>query len=131
VAIFEVGKSSSSPNPYADVFSVGAAALYNGSTIVARSATRGTPIIYINFNYRLGSLGFPTGFEADEKKALNLGLRDQIAALSWIQENIEFFGGDKNKVRRLCVYFTCVFSDFLATFLGYFVRRERWCDFDR
>ncbi|KAJ7314434.1 extracellular triacylglycerol lipase precursor [Mycena albidolilacea] len=83
---------------YGGDFRIGAAASYNGSTIVARSATRGTPIIYVNFNYRLGSLGFPTGFEADEKKALNLGLRDQIAALSWIQENIEFFGGDKHKV---------------------------------
>ncbi|KAJ7227812.1 esterase 1 [Mycena haematopus] len=77
---------------------VGAAASYNGSTLVAHSAVRGTPIIYVNFNYRLASLGFPTGFEAGAKKALNLGLRDQIAALEFIQENIGFFGGDKTKV---------------------------------
>ncbi|KAJ7199115.1 extracellular triacylglycerol lipase precursor [Mycena haematopus] len=76
---------------------VGAAASYNGSTLVAHSAVRGTPIIYVNFNYRLASLGFPTGFEAGAKKALNLGLRDQIAALEFIQENIGFFGGDKNE----------------------------------
>ncbi|KAJ7923534.1 extracellular triacylglycerol lipase precursor [Mycena leptocephala] len=83
---------------YGGDFRIGAAASYNGSTLVEYSTTRGSPIIYVNFNYRLGSLGFPTGFEAGAKKALNLGLRDQIAALSWIQENIEHFGGDKKKV---------------------------------
>ncbi|KAJ6463699.1 extracellular triacylglycerol lipase precursor [Mycena vitilis] len=83
---------------YGGDFRIGAAPLYNGSTLVNYSITRGTPIIYVNLNYRLGSLGFPTGFEAASNKALNLGLRDQIAALSWVQTNIELFGGDKSKV---------------------------------
>ncbi|KAF8217081.1 esterase 1 [Mycena galopus ATCC 62051] len=83
---------------YGGDFRFGAAASYNGSTLVTYSATRGTPIIYVNLNYRLGSLGFPTGFEAGAKKALNLGLQDQIAALTWINQNIELFGGDKAKV---------------------------------
>lgn len=37
-------------------------------------------------------------FEADNRKALNLALRDQIAALEWVQANIGTFGGDKKKV---------------------------------
>ncbi len=91
----------------------GSASTYNGSTIVAQSVSRvcsyhstdafhvdlqGTPIIYVSFNYRLGPLGFPQGSEAIVQKALNLGLKDQIAALEWIQHNIGAFGGDKSKV---------------------------------
>ncbi|ESK81105.1 extracellular triacylglycerol lipase precursor [Moniliophthora roreri MCA 2997] len=70
----------------------------NGSAIVARSVARGTPVIFVNFNYRLGPLGFPVGAEAAEKGALNLGLRDQLAAMEWVQQNIAAFGGDKDKV---------------------------------
>ena len=52
-------------------------------------------------NYRLGPLGFPQGQEADDKKALNLGLKDQLTALEWVQENIYLFGGDPEKVPRV------------------------------
>ncbi|ESK89101.1 extracellular triacylglycerol lipase precursor [Moniliophthora roreri MCA 2997] len=79
-------------------FLVDAPPQLNGSAIVARSVARGTPVIYVSFNYRLGPLGFPIGAEAAEKGALNLGLRDQLAALEWVQQNIAAFGGDKDKV---------------------------------
>ncbi|KAJ7579027.1 esterase 1 [Mycena floridula] len=83
---------------YGGGFTGGSGLLYNGSAIVAQSVTRGTPLIYVNFNYRLGPLGFPQGQEADNRGALNLGLRDQLAALEWVQLHIGSFGGDKTKV---------------------------------
>jgi hypothetical protein len=49
-------------------------------------------------NYRVGPLGFPQGPEAVKRGALNLGLRDQWAALEWVQKNIASFGGDPAKV---------------------------------
>ncbi|KIJ53053.1 hypothetical protein M422DRAFT_156034 [Sphaerobolus stellatus SS14] len=83
---------------YGGGFEQGASSIYNGSAIVAESVARGTPLIYVNYNYRLGPLGFPQGLEADKRGALNLALRDQLAALEWVQANIGTFGGDKRKV---------------------------------
>lgn len=83
---------------YGGGFQEGASSIYNGSAIVAQAMERGTPLIYVNFNYRLGPLGFPQGVEAEDEKALNLALKDQLTALEWVQENIGVFGGDRNKV---------------------------------
>jgi len=79
-------------------FFTGTAVTFNASALVSRSITRGTPIIYVSFNYRLGPLGFPQGPEASSQGLLNLGLRDQIVALEWVQENIAAFGGDPSQV---------------------------------
>ncbi|XP_046587083.1 juvenile hormone esterase-like isoform X2 [Neodiprion lecontei] len=47
-------------------------------------------------NYRIGALGFlSTG---NEVAAGNWGLKDQILALKWVQNNIEYFGGDPDQV---------------------------------
>ena len=47
-------------------------------------------------NYRVGALGFfSTG---DEVAPGNYGFKDQNLALRWVQENIEAFGGDPNRV---------------------------------
>jgi para-nitrobenzyl esterase len=59
----------------------------------ARLAIRGN-IIVVSLNYRLGALGF---FYIPGKTA-NVGLLDQIAALKWVKDNIEVFGGDPNNV---------------------------------
>ncbi|KAJ6571669.1 esterase 1, partial [Mycena capillaripes] len=76
----------------------GSSMSYNATAIVTQSIARGTPVVYVSWNYRLGPLGFPTGREAFAKGALNLGLRDDILALEWIQDNIHLFNGDKSKV---------------------------------
>ncbi|KAJ7292498.1 extracellular triacylglycerol lipase precursor [Mycena rebaudengoi] len=83
---------------YGGGFQSGTASIYNGSGIVAQSVARGTPLIYVNFNYRLGPLGFPQGQEADDRSSLNLALKDELIALEWVQLHIETFGGDKTKV---------------------------------
>ncbi|KAK0450541.1 triacylglycerol lipase 3 [Desarmillaria tabescens] len=83
---------------YGGGFFSGASSSFNGSNIVAQSVARGTPVVYVNHNYRLGPLGFPQGPEAESSGRLNLGAKDQIAALEWVQQNIGLFGGDKSKV---------------------------------
>ena len=53
-------------------------------------------MVLVTVNYRLGALGFLS--LENEAMPGNLGLRDQTRALTWIQENIDIFGGDKRRV---------------------------------
>lgn len=70
----------------------GSLALYDGSSLARRG------VIVVTLNYRLGGLGFlaTEGLVAEsvEGSAGNYGLRDQIAALEWVQRNAAAFGGD-------------------------------------
>lgn len=53
-------------------------------------------IVLVTINYRLGPFGF---LALGTKDALgNMGLKDQVLALKWVQKNIERFGGDPNSV---------------------------------
>ncbi|KAG6455366.1 esterase FE4 [Manduca sexta] len=53
-------------------------------------------VILVTFNYRLGALGFLC--LGIEEVPGNAGLKDQIAALKWVQRNIAVFGGDPDNV---------------------------------
>ncbi|KAF5278664.1 hypothetical protein FQA39_LY00706 [Lamprigera yunnana] len=53
-------------------------------------------VIVVTFNYRLGIFGFLS--TEDEVSPGNYGLKDQILALQWVQDNIEYFGGNKSRV---------------------------------
>lgn len=53
-------------------------------------------IILVTINYRLGALGFLNTGTLDAPG--NAGLKDQVLALKWVRDNIEFFGGDPNEV---------------------------------
>ncbi|KAJ6578140.1 Alpha/Beta hydrolase protein [Mycena capillaripes] len=66
--------------------------------VVERSITTGEPIIIVTPNYRLSAYGFLGGKEVGDAGISNLGLRDQIFALEWVQEHIAAFGGDPARV---------------------------------
>ena len=58
-------------------------------------------VVLVSFNYRVGALGFLdlSAFStADTVFESNCGLRDQIAALEWVRDNIDAFGGDPSAV---------------------------------
>ncbi|XP_077980088.1 neuroligin-1-like [Glandiceps talaboti] len=53
-------------------------------------------VIAITLNYRVGVLGFlSTG---DSYASGNYGLLDQLLALTWVKENIAYFGGNPDQV---------------------------------
>ena len=52
-------------------------------------------VILVTINYRLGFLGY---FAHPELNETNFGLKDQVKALKWVQQNIQNFGGDPDKV---------------------------------
>jgi para-nitrobenzyl esterase len=58
-------------------------------------------VVVVTINYRLGPLGFLYLAELcpDLEGAVgNAGIRDQVAALEWVRDNIERFGGDPRNV---------------------------------
>lgn len=59
-------------------------------------------VVFVSIAYRVGQLGFlphpELSAESPNKVSGNYGLMDMIAGLQWIQENIEAFGGDPDKV---------------------------------
>lgn len=58
-------------------------------------------VVFVTLNYRLGALGYLdfTSFSTPERAfESNLGLRDQVAALEWVRDNIAAFGGDPANV---------------------------------
>ena len=73
----------------------GAALQFIGETLAAKG------IVVVTINYRMGALGFmahPELTAAQEGSSGNYGLMDQAAAIRWVHENIEAFGGDPGKV---------------------------------
>jgi para-nitrobenzyl esterase len=70
------------------MFEVCSGASYDGS----RFARDG--VVCVTINYRVG----PEGFLFTDDGTPNRGLLDQIAALEWVRDNIEAFGGDPTNV---------------------------------
>ncbi|XP_074170951.1 carboxylesterase 5A isoform X6 [Rhinolophus sinicus] len=72
-------------------FQTGSASTFDGSALAAYE-----DVLVVTTQYRLGMLGFfNTG---DQHAPGNWAFMDQLAALTWVQENIESFGGDPHSV---------------------------------
>lgn len=75
---------------------IGSGSDYDGAALTERG------VVLVTINYRLGPFGFFAHPELSAQDANgtsgNQGYRDQIAALQWVQANIQAFGGDPNNV---------------------------------
>lgn len=67
--------------------------LYSGEKLAAQQQ-----VIVVNVAYRLGAMGFGDFREWIPDADTNLGMRDQIAALEWVQTHIASFGGNPDAV---------------------------------
>jgi len=74
----------------------GATPTYDGENLAAKGA------VVVTVNYRLGAFGFfahpELTKESPHHASGNYGLLDMVAALQWVQKNIEAFGGDPKRV---------------------------------
>jgi len=74
----------------------GSIAIYDGTNLSS------TGLVVVTINYRLGVFGFLAHPDLTAESNLhasgNYGLMDQIAALKWVQSNIQEFGGDPSHV---------------------------------
>ena len=74
----------------------GSQAMYDGEALAKKGA------VIVTLNYRLGVFGFfsypELTKESDRRGAANFGVMDAIAALQWVQKNINQFGGDPKRV---------------------------------
>ena len=73
----------------------GAIPWYNGTRFA-----RNKDIVVVSINYRLGALGFADLTHLGEEFATSNinGTLDQIAALTWVKQNISAFGGDPERI---------------------------------
>ena len=83
---------------YGGAFGIGGAIAgqYRGESLAASG-----DVVFVGFNYRLGALGWldlSAYGDEDDPIETNLGLRDQLAALAWVRDNIAAFGGDPDDV---------------------------------
>jgi para-nitrobenzyl esterase len=76
-------------------FVAGSGGEYDGAALAARGG-----VVVVTVNYRLGPWGFLHLADLGHEYAdsTNCALRDLMAALDWIRENIAAFGGDPDRV---------------------------------
>jgi len=74
----------------------GSTGIYDGQDLARRS-----DVVVVTLNYRLGAVGYAhlgSTLGGEFEGCSNLGVRDQIAALEWIRDHIDRFGGDPGNV---------------------------------
>nr|QIK02108.1 carboxylesterase 7 [Holotrichia parallela] len=55
-------------------------------------------VVVVILNYRIGIFGFLSLDDPNLGVTGNAGLKDQVLALKWVKENIEYFGGDPTNI---------------------------------
>jgi para-nitrobenzyl esterase len=77
-------------------FGSGSESMYDGTSFALAG-----DVVVVTLNYRLGAFGFlylgESGLDRYAGSG-NCGLLDQIAALRWVRDNIQSFGGDPHQV---------------------------------
>ncbi|VDP74306.1 unnamed protein product [Schistosoma mattheei] len=74
----------------------GGSYVYGSSHMYPGLALASKGLVVVTFNYRLGPFGFlATG---DHASIGNYGLWDQLLAITWVKQNIEWFQGDPEKI---------------------------------
>lgn len=68
---------------------------YSGTAVIKKS---GHNIVFVNFSYRAGALGFLASEMIRKDGALNVGLLDQRFVMEWVKKNIAKLGGDPDHV---------------------------------
>ncbi|MFW0795178.1 carboxylesterase/lipase family protein [Gordonia sp. CPCC 205515] len=101
--VFAPDRPSSTPRPvmvfiHGGAYILGTAAtpLYEGSLLA-----RAQDVIVVTVQYRFGPFGYLdlSAYSSEDRTYdSNLGLKDQVAALQWVQTNIAAFGGDPANV---------------------------------
>ena len=83
---------------YGGGFTLGSSGMgmYGGENVARKG------VVFVSFNYRLGALGYMAHPELTTESPHHAsgayGFLDQIAALQWIQRNVDKFGGDPGNV---------------------------------
>ena len=77
---------------YGGAFTLGSGSepMYSGANLSRRG-----DVVVVTINYRLGVMGF---LHEPALGETNFGMRDMVAALRWVRDNISAFGGDPNNV---------------------------------
>jgi para-nitrobenzyl esterase len=74
----------------------GSSPIYDGANFAHHG-----DVVVVTVNYRLGAFGFlhlDEIFGADFAGSGNAGILDQVAALEWVRDNIEAFGGNPDDI---------------------------------
>jgi para-nitrobenzyl esterase len=78
------------------VLGSGSQPLYDGRRLAGGGSSGG--VVVVTVNYRIGAFGFLDLSSIDPRFDSNIGVRDVLAALGWVRDNISAFGGDPERV---------------------------------
>ncbi|KAI5843162.1 carboxylesterase [Tricharina praecox] len=78
--------------------------IYGGAMVTGSNSNPGLTganfanksVVYVNLNHRESVFGFPNSPELDGVQ--NFGIQDVTAALDWVHDNIQAFGGDPERI---------------------------------